>query len=315
MGRRILIGAVVPNGGPYAAKHGIAQMAKTLEAAGFDSLWCWDHVVLPTQITSPRPTDLPPGYESLQDDNDSFWGERAPTAATSASWYDAIVVMSTIAAVTTSARLGTAVLLTPLRHPVVLAKQVAAIDALSRGRVDLGVGIGWMREEFEILDVPFASRVSRLEEGLVVMRECWKGTTGGFKGQHFRLPVGARCYPVPVGTVPILIGGNSKAAIRRAGRIGQGWLPSRRAACLLLDTIREGVEQMRQAALEAGRDPEPLRCVLRISQSTGAAQHIATEWEGIKAAGVTEVMVDTNWDDLDDHARVCAVLRDADAHT
>src|SRR5262245_58350499 len=142
----VRIGAKVPNSGPLPQGIGIPAMARTLEQAGFESLWVADHVVLPAEIRSRYP----------------FAADGKATWPTTMPYFDAVVAMTLIASATERATIGTAVLVLPLRNPVVLAKQAASIDALSGGRVALGLGAGWLREEFEALGVPFEARGKRL---------------------------------------------------------------------------------------------------------------------------------------------------------
>src|SRR5215475_10782521 len=132
------IGAKVPNSGPLPTERGIGAMAAELEQAGFDSLWVSDHVVMPAVIASRYP---------FAADGKATWPADTP-------YIDAMIALTAIAAATQQARIGTAVLVLPLRQPVVLAKQAASIDVLSGGRLDLGIGAGWLAEEFAALGVP-----------------------------------------------------------------------------------------------------------------------------------------------------------------
>ena len=142
----VRIGALVPNSGPLPLEVGIPAMAARLEAAGFESLWVSDHIVLPASIESHYP---------FAADGRATWPSTTP-------YVDALIALALMAAATERATLGTAVLVLPLRHPVVFAKQAASIDVASGGRLQLGVGAGWLREEFEALNVPFEDRGRRL---------------------------------------------------------------------------------------------------------------------------------------------------------
>ncbi len=144
------IGAKVPNSGPLPVERGIATMAAELEAAGFESLWVSDHTVMPRHIESRYP----------------FAADGKPTWPSDTPYFDAMIALAVIATATQRAAIGTAVLVLPLRHPVILAKEAASIDVLSGGRLVLGVGAGWLAEEFDALDVPFASRGRRFIEWL-----------------------------------------------------------------------------------------------------------------------------------------------------
>jgi probable F420-dependent oxidoreductase len=289
------ISAKVPNTGELPAERGIAAMAAELERAGFDGLWSSDHVVMPAEITSRYP---------FADDGRATWRTDVP-------WYDAVVALSMMAAGTRRCELNVAVLVLPLRHPVEFAKQVASVDALAGGRVGVGVGAGWLREEFEALGVPFDSRGSRLDEWIGLLRACWTGRPPAHDGRHYRLPGGVLCYPTPAGEPPILIGGVSPAALRRAGRLGQGWVAHQAADRLDPGELRAGVAAMRRAAAEAGRAGEPLRVVLRVVGAAGRAGMVAARLPELAGAGVDEVVVDTDWDEPDDAARTHDLLRDA----
>ncbi len=299
------IGVMLPNSGPLPEEIGITTMARILEQAGFDSMWCRDHVVLPTKITTPRRDRFVEG---------GFWGKEADSAYTLNPWHDAMTTLAAMAAVTDRVELGITVLVLPYRHPIVVAKQVASIDHLSNGRVEgFGVGAGWLAQEFEFLGVPFEERGKLLDEGIALMQECWKGHTSPFNGKHYSLGEGALAYPTPLHEIPVFIGGNSKYAIRRAGRIPNGaWNPVRRADQLYLEELREGFEQMKHEAESVGRDPATLRFALRLSRSQGRADAIAEQWADLVATGLTEVVVDTDWA-TGDHDQVCEVLREADS--
>jgi probable F420-dependent oxidoreductase len=293
----LLLGAKVPNSGPLPASLGISGMAATLERAGFDSLWASDHLVMPAEIRSRYP----------------FAADGRATWSTEVPWFDAVVALATMAAATTRAELNVAVLVLPLRHPVELAKQVASIDVLAGGRVGLGVGAGWLAEEFEALNVPFATRGGRTDEWIALLRACWTGRPGRFDGVHYTLPDGVLCYPTPLREVPILVGGTSGAALRRAGRIGQGWVAHQPADRLDPDELAAGMAVMRASAHQAGRDPAALRVVLRLVGAAERHQTLARALPALARAGVTEVVVDTPWDDPADAARVHDLLRAAAA--
>ncbi len=277
------IGAKVPNSGPLPARLGIGSMSATLEEAGFDSLWTSDHVVMTRTVESKYPFSA---------EGELTWDVESP-------WYDAVVSLTLMAAATTRCEVGVAVLVLPLRHPVVFAKQVASIGALFSGRVTLGVGAGWMAEEFAALGVPFDSRGRRLEEWMSLLRACWTGNPQAFDGEYYTLPAGVVCQPTPARSSPLLVGGMSPAALRRAGKLGDGWLALQRASALDVGSLASAVGRVRQAAEQVGRDPAALRFVLRVTQSETAASEIAAMADSIAAAGITEIVVDVDWNDLD----------------
>jgi probable F420-dependent oxidoreductase len=213
-------------------------------------------------------------------------------------WYDALVAMAAAAAVTDRVEVGVAVLVVPMRNPVVLAKQLASIDALSGGRVILGAGAGWLEEEFEALQVPFAGRGKRLDEWIELMRDCWTGAPGAHTSDRYRLPGGMHCHPTPVGSMPVLVGGMSPAALRRVGRIGDGWLAQQDAGSLDLEELERGRATIEAAAVAAGR-PAPPQLVLRVP---GRLQ--PDRLPELAAAGVTAVILDVDWADPDGARRV-----------
>jgi probable F420-dependent oxidoreductase len=249
------IGAKLPNSGPLAMEHGIPAMARTLEEAGFDSLWVSDHIVLPATIDSRYP---------FAADGKATWSTETP-------YFDAVVALALAAAVTERVRLGTAVLVLPQRNPVALAKQAASIDVASDGRLELGVGAGWLAEEFAALNVPFAKRGARMDEWIAILRECWTGRTSARSSEFYELPEGTLCLPAP-GEIPLLIGGHSPAALRRAHR-NDGWL------------AQQDADKLDPTALEFDG-----RVVLRIVGSLGREAHVAKRLAEFE--GVDEVIVD-----------------------
>ncbi len=272
------IGVKVPSSGPLPERLGIGAMAAELEAAGFESLWVSDHIVLPSEIESRYP---------FADDGRATWATDTP-------YFDALIALALIAQATERATIGTAVLVLPLRQPVVFAKQAASIDVASRGRLRLGVGAGWLEEEFEALNVPFEHRGHRLEEWISLVRECWTGAPGPSQSELYRLPPGVLCLPTPAHHVPLLIGGHSRTALRRAGRIGDGWLAQQALSALAPDELTGAADVMRGAAVEAGRDPAPLEVVLRIVEAAGSSDELAERLPELEAAGVDEVVVDVS---------------------
>jgi probable F420-dependent oxidoreductase len=274
------VGAVVPNSGPLPLERGIAQMATTLEEAGFESLWVSDHVVMPTTIESRYP----------------FAADGRPTWPSTTPYLDALVALAVMATVTRHVGLGTAALVLPLRNPVVVAKQAASLDVVSGGRLTLGVGAGWLREEFEALNVPFEDRGGRLVEWVQIARDCWTGRPPARSSKRFVLPGGILSLPTPAHEIPILMGGHSATALRRAGRLADGWLAQQALPSLDPDELTAGAAAMRAAAAEAGRDPAACRVVLRLVESAGRPDDVAAALPALAAAGVDEIVVNIDWD-------------------
>ncbi len=225
-------GIAFANTGPFSTTDGARAIATAAEEAGFDSLWAVEHVVVPHDYASTYPysrSGKMPGGEDF----------AIP---------DPLVWLTWVGAHTTTLRLGTGILILPQRNPVVLAKEVATLDVLSAGRVLLGVGIGWLEEEFDVIGVSFPDRARRTDEYVEAMRALWSQDMASFSGETvtFRDAV---MRPRPVdGRVPIVVGGHSPAAARRAGRLGDGFFPAKGDLPALLD-------ELRAAAESAGRDP------------------------------------------------------------
>jgi probable F420-dependent oxidoreductase len=278
--RGVRIGVLVPNSGLLPLELGIPAMARRAEEAGFASLWVSDHVVLPTSMDSPYP---------FAADGKATWPATTP-------YVDALVALGLMAAVTERATLGTAVLVLPLRHPVVLAKQAASVDVASGGRLCLGVGAGWLREEFEALNVPFEDRGKRLVEWMEIARDCWSGRPAARSSERYRLPAGVLCLPTPTHEIPFLMGGHSPPALRRAGRIADGWLAQQALPALAPDELAAGGAAMRAAAEQAGRDPGACRVVLRLVESAGRADEVAAAVPALGAANVEELVVNVDWE-------------------
>jgi probable F420-dependent oxidoreductase len=288
------IGAKVPNSGPLPERLGIGAMAAELEAAGFESLWVSDHIVLPEAIDSPYP---------FADDGRATWPTDTP-------YFDALIALALIAQATERATIGTAVLVLPLRQPIVFAKQAASIDVASGGRLCLGVGAGWLEEEFDALNVPFGGRGRRLDEWISITRACWTGTPPASRSELYDLPPGVLCLPRPAHSVPLLIGGHSGVALRRAGRAGDGWLAQQALPELAPAELAAPIAVMRAAASDAGRDPASLRVVLRIVESAGRSDELAPRLTELAAAGVDEIIVDVPLENRE-APDVYAKLRDA----
>lgn len=221
---------------------------------------------------------------------------------------DPMAALSFAAAVTSSIRLGVAIINLPFVSPAYLAKQAASVDVLSGGRHDLGIGIGWMPEEFALTGADMARRGARAAEYVQVLRTLWAGG-GSFDGSFYQVPAGTQePPPVQPGGPPVLLGGMARPALERAGRISDGWITSSRTD---LSKVDQQITIVKESAAAAGRDPETLRFVCRGvvragSPATGPDgqrlllsgdyEQIRADTERLDAAGVTEVFYDLNWD-------------------
>jgi probable F420-dependent oxidoreductase len=247
----VKFGLMFANTGPYATADGIRALGAAAEAAGFDTLWTVEHVVVPKGYESAYPYDASGRMPGPED---------SPIP-------DPLVWLTYMAAVTTTVKLATGILILPQRNPLVLAKECATLDQLSGGRLVLGVGAGWLEEEFSALGVPFASRGRRLDDHISALRSAWGAQPATFSGPLTSFSdVYVRPQPVD-GSVPIVVGGHTPAAARRAGRLGDGFFPGSGTE----DELAALIATMRAAAVEADRDPSA------IEVTTGGAAAFAPD--------------------------------------
>lgn len=250
----------------FTGREGLVELAQGAEAAGFESLWTVEHVIFPD------------GYESQYPYDGS--GQMPMVADTDLP--DPLIWLTWVAAVTERLRLGTGILILPQRNPVVLAKELATLDALSGGRLELGVGVGWLREEFEALGVPFEGRGRRTDEYVEVMRALWADDHVSHHGELVSFS-GASVNPKPAnGRVPIHIGGHTEVAARRAGRLGDGFFPGKGDLTTLVDIAR-------QTAADTGRDPDAIEVTAGNAEVLGDDPVAAVE--ELAAQGVDRVVV------------------------
>ena len=255
----------------YAA--GLARLAVEL---GFESVWAAEHVVMPARYESTYP-----------------YAKSGRMPIPDAALPDPLVWLTWLAAAAPELRLGTYVVILPQHEPLALAKAAASLDQLSDGRLLLGVGLGWLREESEALGVPFAKRGARADEFIPAMRALWREPVASFTGEHVRFEK-VKCNPRPVREegVPILVGGHSPAAARRAGRLGDGFIPLGGGAGELASLL----ETMEGAAQEAGRDPAAIE-ITRPGPADGEAARALAD------AGVTRMLVACREPDLESTKR------------
>ena len=211
------------------------EIARQADALGFDSIWGGEHVI--------RPTELESRYPYSED------GQMPGEAETPIP--DPLIWLAYVAAAAPRVRLGTCILILPQRNPLVLAKELATLDHLSGGRVELGIGVGWLEEEFDALGVPWARRGARTDDYIQAMRALWAGPHAEYHGEFVDFPA-VTCNPRPVaGTIPIIVGGDSPAAVRRAARHAAGYFPGEGDAAKLAQRIAD----VRAAAEKEARDP------------------------------------------------------------
>lgn len=228
------IGAFVPIGSLNANPSFTKALGPALEERGFESVWVAEHVVLFDEYASQYP------YA----ENGRFPGGG------DTGLLEPLTALAYLAATTDTIRLGTGICLVPQRNPVYTAKQVVDVDVLSGGRVDFGVGIGWLREEFEALAMPFERRGERTREHLEVMKTLWCDDPSSYDGELYQLPE-CRMYPKPVQQPhpPIHFGGETDAAFRRVADMGQGWYGFNR----LPDEVPGALARLEEVLAERGR--------------------------------------------------------------
>lgn len=233
------VGLHVPQVGRHAARESMTTFATTVDDAGYDAIWVFDHVVLQKEQQSKYPYSV-----------DGMLGFR-PTN----DFLEPLTQLAYLAGVTKRAKLGTSVLVLPMRHPVLHAKIMSTIDHVSGGRFILGAGVGWWKEEFEVLGVPFERRGKRMDECLQLLRALWTEEYVDFRGEFYEC-VDWACNPKPArpGGIPIWLGGESRKQLERVGKYGDGW----HATAASLGTLRQDFELAREAAAQAGRDPAKL---------------------------------------------------------
>ena len=262
------IGLFAPLGNGNASAEILRTLGREAEDRGFESVWVAEHVVLFDDYESQYPYAADGRFPGGGDT-----GLLEPLTA-----------LTYLAAVTDRIRLGTGICLVPQRNPVYTAKQVVDLDNLSGGRVDFGIGVGWLREEFEVLNLPFDDRGARTDEYLQVMRSLWTDEVSSFKGQHYDMPE-CRMYPKPVQTPhpPIHVGGESNAALRRAARHGDGWYSFNR----LPADLDEPLARLDAILADEGRS----RADLQLTVSPYFNPVDAAAIEGYRERGVDRLVV------------------------
>lgn len=219
-------------------------IARKADDVGFDGAFMSDHVWHPTSIASAYPYS-PDGKPSFD--------ENIP-------WPDPWVTIGALAAITTRLRFSTATYILPLRNVLQVAKTVATAAQISNDRVALGIGVGWMREEFDAIGQDFSTRGKRTDEMMTALRAIWRGGEVAFDGKHVRFPRG-QMKPVPTKPIPIFVGGQSPPALVRAGRLGDGWIG---AGCGPVE-VAGFLAQIEKARKEAGRDREPFESIVPLT--------------------------------------------------
>jgi probable F420-dependent oxidoreductase len=277
----LAFGAHLPVYGPAATRATLVAFAQRMEALGYDSLWVSDHVVIPWEIHSRYPY--------------SATGEFPLPPAT--DFLEPLTVLALVAGVTERAKLGTSVLVLPHRHPVLTAKILASIDHLAPGRVILGAGVGWMREEVELLGAPYDRRGAWTDEAIRIMRACWTEERAAFTGEFFRIPPVSSAPRPRRGPIPIWIGGHTPRALRRVAELGDGW----HAAFATPREMEAGLARLREECRRRGRAVTSIALSVRMGLAARrSADELVGELKALRDLGVSHVVLETRMRDLDD---------------
>lgn len=275
------LGIGLPASGAWATPQNMQAVASRAEELGYRSLWTFQRLLHPVD------DDWGPVYHAV---------------------HDPVVALSYVAGLTSRIRLGLAIVNLPFYAPIVLAKALTTLDIVSNGRLDAGLGLGWAPPEFAATGVPYDKRGARGEEFVSVLKTVWTEPEVEFHGTFYDIPR-SRVDPKPVQTPhpPILLGGIAERALRRAGRIADGWISSSRTD---LTTIGVSIDVVKSAAADAGRDPDALRFVVRgvaivrpegipdRGPLQGTVAQVKDDLAMVAAQGVTEVFLDLNFDPL-----------------
>jgi probable F420-dependent oxidoreductase len=272
-------GFPIPTRGALGTLETIGRLARAADTYGYDSVWVPDHIVLPKATTSTYP------YAA-----DGKWDLKAAQ-----HYLEPLTVLSYLAGITERPAIGSSVLVLPYRNPLLVAKMIATLDVLSKGRVILGVGVGWMEEEFQAMNLTtFRDRGAVTDEYIQILRELWTKQEPSYKGRFYSFEE-VRFYPKPVQQPhpPIWIAGHTRAAIRRAARLGDGWHPIglRPPAGLYPEEFAKAVAEIRSQAEAAGRDPRVITLSFRapIMFTSGAVSGDRTPFVGTRDQIVEDI--------------------------
>jgi probable F420-dependent oxidoreductase len=285
------VGVSLPTVGPIGEREFLLDIARAADRGALHSVWATDHVILPKHRTSEYPY------------------KRSTTEvlfSPGVAWLDPIATLGIAAGATERVVIGTAVLVLPYRSPIVLANELASLDRLSEGRIILGIGAGWMSEEFEALGVPPKERGARTDEYIKVLKTLWSAAPGftSFEGRFVRFQdMALAAAPHRAGGPPIYVGGNSPAALRRAGALADGWLGME----IYLEEMADARASLEKATADAGRDPKDVAIAIRrglvppfeVSNMlperraiTGSAREVADELRRFGDEGATLAVLD-----------------------
>ncbi|MGH9087377.1 MAG: TIGR03619 family F420-dependent LLM class oxidoreductase [Acidimicrobiales bacterium] len=276
------LGFAPPMSGSWVTPEHCARIAIRAEELGYRSLWTFQRLLSP--VDDEGHEVLEPQYRAV---------------------HDPLTMAAFLAGQTQSVRIGIGLVNAPYYSPALLAKALTTIDHLSSGRLDVGIGIGWLAQEFAAVGAPYERRGARTEDFLRCLESIWTEEVVDYDGEFYRVPR-AKVEPKPVQRPypPIVLGGAAEPALRRAGRLASGWISSSRADLAAID---RSIGVVRAAAVEAGRDPATLRMICRgvvkvrdgeRAPLVGSLEEIRGDLDRLAAAGVTETFVDLNFDPL-----------------
>ena len=294
-------GCHLPVFGPIATRDSVLAFARRMEALGYDSLWASDHVALPHAIRSRYPYSETGQFPLPAD----------------ANFLEPLTTLALVAGVTERVRLGTTILVLPHRHPVLAAKMLATLDHLSGGRVILGAGVGWMREEIELLGAPFDGRGAWSDEAIRIMRACWATERASHHGRFFSFDE-VSIAPLPLRrTIPVWIGGHTPSAFKRVVALGDGW----HAAFPSVEALEKGIALLREECTRQGRRFGDLTLSVRAGLSIrsapagpdrkplqGSPEQIVSDLSRYRDLGVHTVLFETRLRDLEDTVGIYETL-------
>lgn len=313
-----LLGFGLPVAGSWATPSTMIHVARRAEELGYASLWTFQRVLSPVE-------PLDPAQDAAENP-----GARPADDPSYRSVHDAVLPLAYVAGHTERIGLGTATVCAPFTPPALLAKAMVTLDHLTAGRLTVGVGIGWLRQEYAAAGVAFQRRGARMDEYLRCLEALWTQDPVAFDGEFYTVPPShAAPRPLQEPHPPVLVGGVAPAALRRAGRLAQGWITSSRQD---LGTIEKSVEQVRDGAREAGRDPDRVRVLVRAvvdlveddpgphrARFHGTREQVLDDLASLRGRGVTEAFVDLNFSprvgspDVDADAATAEAVRVLDA--
>lgn len=290
-----LLGFGLPVSGSWATPGNMIRIAQRAEELGYASLWTFQRLLYPAEGGLDPATDA-----SLNP------GTLAANAPSYQAVHDPLLPLAYVAAHTSRIGLGTATICAPFTPPVLLAKAMVTMDHLCRGRLTVGVGMGWLPHEYVAAGVPFERRGARMDEYLRCLEALWTQDPTEFAGDFYMVPrshTGVRSVQLP--HPPVLVGGAAPAALRRAGRLAQGWICSTKQD---LSRIGQAIELVREGARQGGRDPDRVRILVRavveLSDQDpgperkyfhGTVDQVNADFATLAGQGVTEIFVDLNF--------------------